>query len=80
MRMAETRAANRDLRKAYGIGLSLLEELPPYILSHKQVPSLRRTLQFQSPLQKGVLHAYPHPGSQLTKRTKTSGRARRARR
>ena len=33
MRMAETRAVNRALRKAYGIGLCSLEELPPWRLS-----------------------------------------------
>src|SRR5512143_2028623 len=40
MRMAETRAVNRALRKAYGIGLCSLEELPPSALSPKQLPAL----------------------------------------
>jgi hypothetical protein len=45
MRMAETRAVNRALRKAYGIALCSLEELPPWALSSKQIPALRRSLQ-----------------------------------
>lgn len=49
MRMAETRAVNRALRKAYGIGLCSLEELPPWRLDPRQVSMLRRTLQSQPP-------------------------------
>jgi len=51
MRMAETRAVNRALRKAYGIALCSVEELPPWGLSPQQIPELRRTLQSRSLLQ-----------------------------
>jgi hypothetical protein len=44
MRMAETRAVNCALRKAYGIALCSLEELPPWSLPPNQIPVLRRTL------------------------------------
>ncbi len=74
MRMAETRAVNRALRKAYGIGLCSLEELPSWALSPKQLPRLRRALQSQPPFPKGGLHAYPYPGSQPSKRKKAAGR------
>jgi hypothetical protein len=74
MRMAETRAVNRALRKAYGIGLCSLEELPPWSLNPKQLPQLRRGLQSQPPFQKGALRAYSYPGSESGKRKKTSGR------
>src|SRR5579859_4446287 len=57
MRMAETRAVNRALRKAYGIGLCSLEELPPGALDSQQLSGLRRSLQSKSPFQKGVQHA-----------------------
>jgi hypothetical protein len=53
MRMAETRAVNRALRKAYGIALCSLEELPPWALTQEQIPQLRRTLQSRSPFPKG---------------------------
>ena len=74
MRMAETRAVNRALRKAYGIGLCSLEELPPWRLSPEQIPLLRRTLQSRPPFQKGVIHANENSGSQSGQRKKTSGR------
>ena len=45
MRMAETRAVNRALRKAYGIGLCSLEELPPWRLTPGKISSLGRTLR-----------------------------------
>ena len=57
MRMAETRAVNRALRKAYGIALCSLEELPPWALKAEQIPQLRRTLQSRSPFPKGARHA-----------------------
>src|SRR5690348_2058103 len=47
LRMAETRAVNRALRKAYGIALCSVEELCPGTLSPEQLPALRRTLQFR---------------------------------
>jgi hypothetical protein len=61
MRMAETRAVNRALRKAYGIPLCSLEELPPWSLSADQIPELRRTLQSPPPFPKGVRHAHENP-------------------
>src|SRR5713226_1446435 len=64
MRMAETRAVNRALRKAYGVALCSLEELPPRALSPKQFPLLRRTLQSRSPFQKGVSYARQNPRPQ----------------
>ena len=64
MRMAETRAVNRALRKAYGIALCSLEELPPWALNPQQVPELRRSLQARAPFQKGVRHAYQNPRPQ----------------
>ncbi len=91
MRMAETRAVNRALRKAYGIALCSLEELPPWALTQEQIPQLRRTLQSQRPLQKGVRDAnqdsrpQSHPRKSPAGRRLVSGpggslRARRARR
>jgi hypothetical protein len=74
MRMAETRAVNRALRKAYGIGLCSLEELPPWSLSPKQLPQLRRALQSRPPFQKGALRAYSYPGSKPDEPKKTSRR------
>ena len=72
MRMAETRAVNRALRKAYGIALCSLEELPPWALKPQHIPELRRTLQSRSPLQKGVRHAHQNPRSQSAQREKAS--------
>ena len=91
MRMAETRAVNRALRKAYGIALCSVEELPPWGLSPQQIPELRRTLQSRSLLQKGVRHAHPNPRSKSAQpeqasrggplsRARGSVRTRRARR
>jgi hypothetical protein len=74
MRMAETRAVNRALRKAYGIGLCSLEELPPWRLSPAQIPVLRRTLQSRPPFQKGVTHANENPRPQSGHRKKAPGR------
>ncbi len=73
MRMAETRAVNRALRKAYGIGLCSLEELPPYRLSPSQIPALRRTLQSRAFL-KGAQRANQNPGPQSTQRKKAPRR------
>jgi hypothetical protein len=74
MRMAETRAVNRALRKAYGIALCSLEELPPWALGAEQIPVLRRTLQSRSPFQKGAIHAYQNSRSQPSKRKSAAGR------
>jgi len=74
MRMAETRAVNRALRKAYGVALCSLEELPFGALSPKQAPVLRRTLQSRSPFQKGVSYANQNPRPQPNKRKGTSRR------
>ena len=41
MRMAETRAVNRALRKAYGVALFSLKVFPTRPLSPEQVPALR---------------------------------------
>ncbi len=54
LRMAETRAVNRALRKAYGIGLCSVEELPPWRLTSIQVDSLRRTLKVGRTYEKGA--------------------------
>jgi hypothetical protein len=74
MRMAETRAVNRALRKAYGIGLCSLEELPPWRLSPEQIPLLRRTLQSRPAFRKGVTLANENPRSQSGQRKKPSRR------
>ncbi len=74
MRMAETRAVNRALRKAYGIGLCSLEELPPRRLSPEQIFVLRRTLQSRPAFQKGVTNANENPRAQSGQRKKSSGR------
>ena len=74
MRMAETRAVNRALRKAYGIALCSLEELPPWALRPEQLPVLRRTLQSRSSFRKGVEHAHQDPRSQSGKRKDSLGR------
>jgi hypothetical protein len=74
MRMAETRAVNRALRKAYGIALCSLEELPPWALTPDQIPQLRRTLQSRSPFPKGVTHANQDSRSQSPKRKGPAGR------
>jgi hypothetical protein len=59
MRMAETRAVNRALRKAYGVGLCSLEELPPWTLRPDQAVRLRRNLQMRSIFSKGGKDAKP---------------------
>jgi len=74
MRMAETRAVNRALRKAYGVALCSLEELPPWALSPQQIPELRRSLQSRPPFQKGAQHAHQNPWPQPGNGTKPSGR------
>jgi hypothetical protein len=74
MRMAETRAVNRALRKAYGVALCSVEELPPWALTPQQIPQLRRTLQSPSLLQKGAHHAHQNPGPQSGNGSKPSGR------
>ena len=61
MRMAETRAVNRALRKAYGIALCSLEELPPWQVSPEQIPEIRRSLQSRPGGQKGSHHAHQNP-------------------
>ena len=75
MRMAETRAVNRALRKAYGIGLCSLEELPPWRLSAEQIPRLRRTLQSRPSFERGVTHAHENSRPQPAER-KNSPRRR----
>jgi hypothetical protein len=74
MRMAETRAVNRALRKAYGIGLCSIEELPPWRLSPQQIPELRRSLESRPPFQKGAPHAHQNPRPQPDKGPKSSNR------
>jgi hypothetical protein len=74
MRMAETRAVNRALRKAYGVALCSLEELPPWALSPQQIPELRRSLQSRPPFQKGAHHAHQNPWPQPGNGTKPPGR------
>jgi hypothetical protein len=73
MRMAETRAVNRALRKAYGVALCSVEELPPWALTPQQIPQLRRTLQ--SPLfKKGAHHAHKDSRPQSGNGSKPAGR------
>ena len=74
MRMAETRAVNRALRKAYGIALCSVEELPPWAVGPEQTPQLRRTIQSRSPFPKGVQHANQDSRSQSHPRKSSSGR------
>ena len=57
MRMAKTRAVNRARRKAYGIALCALQDLPPRPLPPEQIPVLRHTLQCRPLLYKGILCA-----------------------
>jgi hypothetical protein len=76
MRMAETRAVNRALRKAYGIALCSLEELPPWSLPPNQIPVLRRTLQSRPSFPKGAIHANENSRPQPAQR-KNSPRRRR---
>jgi len=74
MRMAETRAVNRALRKAYGVALCSLEELPPWALRPQQIPELRRSLRSRPSLQKGVPYAHQDPRSQPGNGTQPHGR------
>jgi len=76
MRMAETRAVNRALRKAYGIALCSLEELPPWSLPPRPIPQLRRTLQSRSAFPKGVTHANENSRPQPAERKNPSHRRR----
>src|SRR6266571_6863623 len=91
MRMAETRAVNRALRKAYGIALCSLEELPPESQGPQQVSRLSQFLQSKSLFQKGVPHASKNSRSKSAQpeqasrggplsRARGSVRTRRARR
>lgn len=74
LRMAETRAVNRALRKAYGIALCSVEELPPWALSPEQVSNLSRMSQSGTLTRKGVHYAKQNSRSQSAKRKKTSAR------
>src|SRR5579862_7509546 len=74
MRMAETRAVNRALRKAYGVPLCSLEELPPWALNPKQIPELKRTLQSPALFKKGVPHAHKNSRPQSDRQSKSPGR------
>ena len=74
MRMAETRAVNRALRKAYGVALCSLEELPPWALTPQQIPQLRRTLQSPPLFQKGAHHAHKDSRPQSGNGSKPAGR------
>ena len=76
MRMAEIRAVNRALRKAYGIALCSLEELPPWALSPAQIPVLRRSLQSRPRFQKGVIHANKNSRPQSAERKNSPRRGR----
>jgi len=69
--MAETRAVNRALRKAYGVALCSVEELPPWALSPQQIPQLRRTLRSPSLFQKGAHHAPPKSKASVRQRIET---------
>ena len=74
MRMTETRAVNRALRKAYGVALCSLEELPPWAIGPEQIPVLRRTLQSRPPSQKGGIHANQNSRAQSAQRKNPLGR------
>jgi hypothetical protein len=74
LRMAETRAVNRALRKAYGIALCSVEELPPWALSPEQVFSLNRTLPSGKSLRKGIDHANESSRSQSAQRKNSPAR------
>ena len=68
MRMAEARAVNRELRKAYSVRLCALEERSAWSLSPEQIPVLRRNLQSRPPFQKKVIAASvcsPHQSGTL---------------
>jgi hypothetical protein len=74
LRMAETRAVNRALRKAYGIALCSVEELPPWALSPQQVSILSRCPQPGTFSRKGVRHANESTRPQSAQRKKKSAR------
>jgi len=74
LRMAETRAVNRALRKAYGIALCSVEELPPWALSPQQLLDLNRTPQSGTFFRKGANHANQSSRSQSARRQKTPAR------
>ncbi len=74
MGMAETRAVNRALRKAYGIALCSVEEPPPWATTREQIPQLRLTLQSWSPSKKGDSCARPNPRAQSIERNNPSHR------
>jgi hypothetical protein len=74
LRMAETRAVNRALRKAHGIALCSVEELPPWALSAEQVLNLNRMFQSGKSLRKGVHHANENSRAQSTQRKKIPAR------
>ena len=72
MRMAETRAVNRALRKAYGVALCSLEELPPWALSAPEVAKIDKSLRSRSPFPTGAPHAHQNPRPQPSPRSKRS--------
>src|ERR1700719_3841842 len=74
LRMAETRAVNRALRKAYAIALCSVEELPPWALSPQQISILGRCPQSATFFRKGVRHANESSRSQSAQRKKKSAR------
>ena len=80
MRTAETRAVNRALRKAYGIALCSVEELPPWALTPQQIPQLRRDLQSPSAFAKGAPDAHqnsrPQPDDERSSLVEGACRAR----
>ena len=74
LRMAEIRAVNRALRKAYGIALCSVEELPPWALSPQQLLDLNRTAQSRAFFRKGASRANENSRSQSARRQKTPSR------
>ena len=76
MRMAETRAVNRALRKAYGIGLCSLEELPPWALPPSRFPSCAGPCSPDRRFRKESLMRIQNPRPQPAERKKSSGRRR----
>jgi hypothetical protein len=74
LRMAETRAVNRALRKAYGIGLCSLEDLPPWRLTAEQIAWLGRTLRMRPAFPKGAPDAHQNSRPQPDDETKSSRR------
>jgi hypothetical protein len=74
MRMAETRAVNRALRKAYGVALCSAEELPPWALTPQQISQFRKDLQSPSRFKKGAYRAHKNQRPQSVHKTKPSRR------